>query len=381
MSARATPPPAPCGTSCPATRTALAQLAPIERDGSPVERMLQIHHAIQAGKFPNASKLAAQFEVSRKSIQRDLAFMRDRLSLPIEYDSARWGYYYSQEVSAFPTLQISEGEVFALLVAEKALQQYRGTTFERPLRTAFAKMASSLPENISLNLSEWDQTISFRTSVEPVLNLKVFDTISRATARHQQLRIRYRKPGQSDAETRVVDPYHLGNINGEWFLFAFDHGRQAVRTFAPARISPSMTRLTFPSLPGMAWLDRMMVSSSPTFNHLLSPRDSSESADIGSPCDPVEMTHTLCGGNLSISSTSMNADAGTSISFRSMARRMFFCMLRPINAIFRSCSRAASITCCTRWMWLAKLAVMMRRPFCAAKRLRNTAPTLVSLGA
>jgi proteasome accessory factor B len=202
----------------------------------PVERMLQIHHAIQAGKFPNASKLAAQFEVSRKSIQRDLAFMRDRLSLPIEYDGARWGYYYSQEVSAFPTLQISEGEVFALLVAEKALQQYRGTTFERPLRTAFAKMASSLPENISLNLSEWDQTISFRTSVEPVLNLKVFDTISRATARHQQLRIRYRKPGQSDAETRVVDPYHLGNINGEWFLFAFDHLRNAVRTFVPARI-------------------------------------------------------------------------------------------------------------------------------------------------
>jgi predicted DNA-binding transcriptional regulator YafY len=34
----------------------------------------------------------------------------------------------------------------------------------------------------------------------------------------------------------VVDPYHLANINGEWFLFAFDHLRRDIRTFVPARI-------------------------------------------------------------------------------------------------------------------------------------------------
>jgi predicted DNA-binding transcriptional regulator YafY len=34
----------------------------------------------------------------------------------------------------------------------------------------------------------------------------------------------------------LVDPYHLANINGEWFLFAYDYGRRDLRTFAPARI-------------------------------------------------------------------------------------------------------------------------------------------------
>jgi proteasome accessory factor B len=34
-------------------------------------------------------------------------------------------------VDAFPTLTITEGELFALLVAEKALQQYRGTPYEK----------------------------------------------------------------------------------------------------------------------------------------------------------------------------------------------------------------------------------------------------------
>ncbi len=211
-------------------------VAPKGLSRPPLERMLRIHQAIQAGDFPNATRLAAGLEVSTKTINRDIDFMRDRLDLPIEYDGARFGYYYTEPVSSFPTLQLTEGELFALLVAEKALQQYRGTHFEQPLLSAFRKMAAALPDTVSLNLAEWEKTISFRTSAEPVLNLEIFDVLARATAQHRQLRIRYRKPGGPAAEDRVVDPYHLANINGEWFLFAFDHLRKDTRTFVPARI-------------------------------------------------------------------------------------------------------------------------------------------------
>lgn len=198
--------------------------------------MLRIHQAIQAGGYPNATRLANELEVSTKSVYRDLDFMRDRLQLPLEFDPRRNGYFYTQEVSSFPTLQITEGELFALLVAEKALQQYRGTNFEKPLLSAFKKMAASLPDTISLNLSDWEKTISFRTSAEPILNLQHFDALAKATVRRQQLKLTYRKPGRREAEDRVIDPYHLANVNGEWFLFAFDHLRKAIRTFVPARI-------------------------------------------------------------------------------------------------------------------------------------------------
>lgn len=198
--------------------------------------MLRIHQAIQAGGHPNASKLAREMEVSSKSIHRDLEFMRDRLDLPLEYDAARGGYRYTETVSAFPTLQITEGELFALLVAEKALQQYRGTNFEKPLLSAFKKMSASLPDTISLNLADWEQTISFRTRAVPVVNLEIFDALGKATAQRQQLELTYRKPGQREAELRVVDPYHLANINSEWYLFAYDHLRKDIRTFVPARI-------------------------------------------------------------------------------------------------------------------------------------------------
>ena len=198
--------------------------------------MLRIHRAIHSGKYPNAATLAGELEVSTKSIYRDIEFMRDRLELPVEFDGARNGFHYREEVSNFPTLQITEGELFALLVAEKALQQYRGTAFERPLLSAFKKMAASLPDTVSLNLADWEQTISFRTSAEPILNLEIFDTLAKSTAHRKQLELTYRKPGRKETEPRVVDPYHLANINGEWFLFAHCHLRNDIRTFVPARI-------------------------------------------------------------------------------------------------------------------------------------------------
>src|SRR6516162_4479363 len=202
----------------------------------PLERMLHIHKEVQAGGFPNASHLARHIEVATKTIHRDIEFMRDRLNLPLEFDAKRNGYCYTEEVSAFPTMQITEGELFALVVAEKALQQYRGTNFEKPLLSAIKKMEQALPDTISVNLADIEQTISFRTRAEPILDLKIFDVLAKAVSERKQLELAYRKPGQPKGEARVVDPYHLANINGEWFLFAYDHARKDIRTFAPARI-------------------------------------------------------------------------------------------------------------------------------------------------
>src|SRR5476649_1816672 len=174
----------------------------------PLERMLRIHQSLQFGKFPNAVTLARELEVSTKSVHRDIEFMRDRLNLPIEFDRAKKGFRYTAEVSAFPTMQITEGEIFALVVAEKALQQYRGTSFEKPLLSAIKKMEQALPDTISLNLADIEQTISFRTRAEQILDLEIFDVLAKAAARRGQIELAYRKPGQIRPESRIVDPYH-----------------------------------------------------------------------------------------------------------------------------------------------------------------------------
>jgi len=104
----------------------------------PLERMLRIHEILRRNTLVNCTRLTRDLEVCRKTVVRDITFMRDRLDLPIEFDTAIQSYRYTQPVNAFPTVQVTEGELVALLVAQRALEQYRGTTSWPPgSRTAF----------------------------------------------------------------------------------------------------------------------------------------------------------------------------------------------------------------------------------------------------
>ncbi|SVA96867.1 uncharacterized protein METZ01_LOCUS149721, partial [marine metagenome] len=180
----------------------------------PLERMMEIHELVKRGNYPNASTLAKKMEVSTKTIHRDIQFMRDRWDLPILYDPFYNGYIYTRTVDSFPMLQINEGELFAMLIAEKALQNYRGTVFEKRLSATFKKIAESLPDTVSIHLNEWDEALSFRHTGNSELEIELFDRICKATAKRKQLIIRYKKPNQKPEE-RTIDPYQIANINNE----------------------------------------------------------------------------------------------------------------------------------------------------------------------
>ena len=86
--------------------------------------MMAIHEEIKAGKFPNCSKLAAKLEVCVRTVKRDVDFMKFRLDLPVEYDALRYGYFYAKPVDKFPSVAMTEQELFALLVAHKATKHF-----------------------------------------------------------------------------------------------------------------------------------------------------------------------------------------------------------------------------------------------------------------
>jgi proteasome accessory factor B len=203
----------------------------------PIERMLRIHEELRRGAFTNCSKLARLLEVSRKTIVRDVAFMRDRLELPIEFDARINAYRYTHPVSAFPTVQVSEGELLALLVARKALEQYRGTPFHRQLEVSFEKLTGGLKDRISFSPADELQSVSFKNVGLGKADLAVFNALSGATLRQQEVEFDYRKPGETKSGRRRVRPYHLAHRENLWYLVAFDVTRGALRTFALPRIS------------------------------------------------------------------------------------------------------------------------------------------------
>lgn len=197
---------------------------------------MRLHAALKAKRFPNCQKIAAELEVSAKTIQRDIDFMRYRLGLPIEYHPREFGFYYTEPVTAFPNIEVSEGEITALLVAQKALAQYHGTPFERPLQTAFRKLTDGLKDRVSFSWHDLEDAISFRNAGASISDVELFETVSKGVLRCVELEFEYRKLESSGYEARRVRPYHLGCLENQWYLFADDLERRQLRTFALPRM-------------------------------------------------------------------------------------------------------------------------------------------------
>lgn len=206
----------------------------------PLDRILKIHERLQARAYPNCVSLAAEMEFSALTLKRDIMFMKERLKLPLEYDGRRHGYYYARPVDRFPETALSEAELFSLRVAEKAISQYRVTSFQRPFRMACRKLSG--PSNEREPGPADLAALSFRPLAPEAADQHSFEIVTRALREGRGLRFCYRNLGAGMAQKRHVHPYHLACIENHWYLFAHDVKRQAIRTFALARLSsPSVS--------------------------------------------------------------------------------------------------------------------------------------------
>lgn len=203
----------------------------------PEYRMRMIHQALQRKAIVTAISLAADLEVGRKTILSDIAFMRDRKELPIDYDPVRNTYYYKRPVMAYPAITISEGDVVALLVAWQTVEQYRGTEFHDQLATSFKRLADALPEQVSFAPPDELQAISFKSHGVGKADLRVFNSVSRALRRSLELTFDYRKPGETLVMNRHLQPYAVAYRDNLWYLVGYDHLHGGLRTFALPRIT------------------------------------------------------------------------------------------------------------------------------------------------
>jgi predicted DNA-binding transcriptional regulator YafY len=201
-----------------------------------LRRLVFLDQRIRSKSFPNARTLGAELEVHPRTIYRDLDFLRDSWGAPIEFCSRRNGYYYRNPDYALPLLRLTEGELLALFVAERVMQHYRGTPYGRDLTTAFEKLAAQLPDTVSLDLTHLQDAYSIRGPDACVGDLERFRRVALAVQENQQLELVYWSASHDETCQRVVDPYHLTLVSGEWYLVAYCHLREEVRMFVPARI-------------------------------------------------------------------------------------------------------------------------------------------------
>ncbi len=206
----------------------------MKRSKTQAERLLDLDRRLRNNEFPNCTSFAVEREISTKTAQRDFEFLRDRMGAPLEYDALKRGYFYSETTFMLPAVQMNEGELAALLIGSKALEQFQGTPMAEKLTAVFDKLSALLPDNITVRPEELFTRFSFTVPPAMPISSKVWNTVVQALENHQVIEIQYRN--WSGEKTSRVAPVHLANLQGDWYLFVQYEGFDNFRQIALARI-------------------------------------------------------------------------------------------------------------------------------------------------
>ncbi|HYQ47945.1 MAG TPA: WYL domain-containing protein [Thermodesulfovibrionales bacterium] len=199
------------------------------------ERFIWFEDQVKTGKYPNTTSLAAKFEISAKTAQRDIEFMRERLDCPLLYDMTRKGYYYEDETFSLPVMHLSSSELSSLIMARKLLRDMSGPVAE-DVESAVQKITSVIARH-SGSPDSIDKAVSFHIIRYSPVREDVFRAALEACVKKRSLTFSYTSPAHAERTERTVDPYHIFNYMGNWHVMGYCHLRKAIRDFHMGRIT------------------------------------------------------------------------------------------------------------------------------------------------
>lgn len=212
----------------------------------PLLRMNQLHQWFKEKKRLTAIAMAMELEVDERTIKRDIEYMRLHFKAPIEFDRRLGRYIYTEDFEFFPVSVMTEFELFALLIADKAIAQYRGSPFLKPLRAGLKKIMSLLTGKERSFLQDISADISFHPFAPEETDMNVFRVLAHGLQKRRVLEFDYRNYAQREWHHRRVRPYHFACIDTQWYLIAFDLDRGAMRRFVLTRLkNPEVTKEAF----------------------------------------------------------------------------------------------------------------------------------------
>lgn len=199
------------------------------------ERFYKIHQLLEGGRSIAFVKLQDALQISRAQLKRDLAYMRDRLHAPIEYDRETNGYRFAKPRAGpryeLPGLWFSAEEIHALLTMQHLLENLQPgllTPHVKPLLARFSAILGSGDHS--------QQEISRRVRVLHLaareLKHEHFAVTARATMDRKRLRIRHYNRTQDRRTERTISPQRLVHYRDNWYVDAYCHLREDLRSFA-----------------------------------------------------------------------------------------------------------------------------------------------------
>ena len=204
------------------------------------ERFYQIDQLLQAGRAVPIERFLETLAVSRATFKRDLEYMRDRLNAPIEWDRFDGGYRYAEPAGgpafALPGLWFNASEVHALLMMQQLLADLQPGLLEAQVRPLQARLRALLG-SADHSPEEVERRFRLVTAARRRLATRHFETVASATLRRRRLRIAHYSRQSDETTERTVSPQQLVFYRENWYLIAWCHLRDDLRSFAIDAIS------------------------------------------------------------------------------------------------------------------------------------------------
>ncbi|HLX61615.1 MAG TPA: WYL domain-containing protein [Planctomycetota bacterium] len=204
-----------------------------------LDQALRIHQIIARGRYPNASTLARELNASVKTVRGYMRLLADTFQIELHYDPRRKGFYYSGDAGARLTPFLSEDEVVAVFLLDEAARAMAGTPVQEVLNSAQRKFAMMVPARYQLSLDDIAASFSIRRSraADTPSLTATLQTLFKAARAEQRIECVYRSRTRKKPTRRKLDPLHLTQAEGTYYLIAYCHLRKGIRTFVPARMS------------------------------------------------------------------------------------------------------------------------------------------------
>jgi len=195
------------------------------------DRLLGILLFLQSRRRATGAELAAHFEVSRRTILRDVETL-SAMGVPVEAESGPGGGFRLMQGYFLPPLVFRTEEAWALLTSLQALLAHGGVPHRGALTQAADKVAAVLDARTRSAAERMAKRVGLHVwAVDPGPWL---DTLSEAVVQGEGLQITYHGP--DGLQERQIDPYLLYSQGGFWFVQAYCHLRAGIRIFRTDRI-------------------------------------------------------------------------------------------------------------------------------------------------
>ena len=200
------------------------------------ERIFKIEQLIEARRLVSFQDFLEELGVSPATLKRDLEYLRSRMKTPIVYDREANGYRIDIKRSgtnrvAFPGLWFNASEAAALLTMQHLLEKLQPGLLRRHIEPMKDRLRALL-ESADHSYSEIERRVRILHVGRRAPQPKFFETMANALLNRKQLRIGYYARASSETTERAVSPQRLVCYRENWYLDAWCHLRNDVRSFA-----------------------------------------------------------------------------------------------------------------------------------------------------